>query len=216
MWMQISSGKGPVECELAVGLFLKMLMKQNKNTKVIDSVPGHYSCTYKSVLLSTDQCEFNGDTDNNKGTILWICQSPYRPNHQRKNWFINIEVFQETETLNFSEKDVRIETMRSSGPRGQNVNKVETVVRALHIPTGLTVAATEERSQYMNRNLALARLANFIDARNEENSRNQKESMWRQHNLLTRGNPLSVYVGLEFKLKTSKYRDGMVQKDVGN
>jgi len=210
MWMQISSGKGPVECELAVAFFLKMLMKQNENTRVIDSIPGHYSGTYKSVLLSADRCEFNGDTDNTKGTILWICQSPYRPNHRRKNWFINIEVFQETETLNFSEKDVRIETMRSSGPGGQNVNKVETAVRALHIPTGVTVAAAEERSQYMNKKLALARLANLIETRNEENSSNQKESMWRQHNLLTRGNPLSIYEGIEFKLKISKYRDGMV------
>lgn len=201
MWMQISSGKGPAECELAVGLFLKTIMKENKTIRVIDSVPGQYSGTYKSVLLSIDPGEFKGDTGNTKGTILWICQSPYRPNHRRKNWFINIEVYQSAEKLNFSEKDVRIEAMRSSGPGGQNVNKVETAVRALHLPTGLAVTAGEERSQYMNKKLALARLANLIEARNEENSSSQKESMWRQHNLLTRGNPLRVYEGEGFKLK---------------
>lgn len=202
MWMQISSGKGPAECELAVGLFLKTLIKDNKNTKVINTVPGQYCDTYKSVLLSIDPGEFKADTGSMNGTVLWICQSPYRPKHRRKNWFINIEIYQSTEKLNFSEKDVRIEAMRSSGPGGQNVNKVETAVRAIHLPTGLTVTACEERSQYMNKKLAFARLANLIEARNSENSSNQKESMWRQHNLLTRGNPLRVYEGANFKLKT--------------
>ena len=87
MWMQISSGKGPDECELAVGLFLKTIMKENQNTRLIDSVPGHYSGTFKSILLSIEPSEFNVDFGNTNGTILWICQSPYRPNHRRKNWF---------------------------------------------------------------------------------------------------------------------------------
>lgn len=204
MWMQISSGKGPEECELAVGLFLKIIMKENPNTRIIDLVSGHHSGTYKSVLLSIDTGEYKDDTSNPNGTILWICQSPYRPNHRRKNWFINIEVYKSADKLNFSEEDVKIDAMRSSGPGGQNVNKVETAVRAVHIPTGFSVTAGEERSQYMNKKLALAKLANFIVLRNEKTSNCQKELMWRQHNLLTRGNPLRVYEGMEFKLRKHK------------
>ncbi|SDH64354.1 peptide chain release factor H [Desulfosporosinus hippei] len=199
MWMQISSGKGPVECELAVGLFLKTILKESKTTRVIDSVTGHYNGTFKSVLISIDPQEFKGDTDSTKGTILWICQSPYRPNHRRKNWYINIEVYQSAERFNFKENDVKIVAMRSSGPGGQNVNKVETAVRAVHIPTGLTVTASEERSQYMNKKLAFARLASLIEGKNEDNNSSHKESLWRQHNLLTRGNPMRVYEGKEFK-----------------
>ncbi len=76
-------------------------------------------------------------------------------------------------------------------------------MRALHIPTGLTTTASEERSQYMNKKLALARLENLIKARNEEKLNNNKKSMWMQHNALERGNPVRTYEGIEFKIKRS-------------
>ena len=96
---------------------------------------------------------------------------------------------------------VRLESMKSSGPGGQHVNKVETAVRAIHLVTGLTVTASEERSQYMNKKLALARLSNLIKAMNDENSSNNKRSMWMQHINLERGNPIRVYEGEGFKLR---------------
>lgn len=206
MWIQISSGKGPDECELAVSLFLKSYQNECSSkeiiTNVIDAAPGNISGNLKSVLLSMECQEHEEHAEILSGTVLWICKSPYRPAHKRKNWFINIEVFKSSEKLNFSEKDVRFESMRSSGPGGQNVNKVETAVRATHLPTDFTVTASEERSQYMNKKLALARLSNLIKARNEENSSNNKRTMWMQHNTLERGNPIRVYEGAGFKLKT--------------
>lgn len=206
MWIQISSGKGPDECELAVGLFLESYQNEcNKNkikTTIISAVPGRISGNLKSVLISLEY--HNNQEEINEiinGTVLWACTSPYRPNHKRKNWFINIEVFKNPDKLNFSEKDVRFESMRSSGPGGQNVNKVETAVRALHLPTGLTSTASEERSQYMNKKLALSRLSNLIKAKNDEGFSKHKRKMWVQHNTLERGNPFRVYEGKEFRLK---------------
>lgn len=219
MWIQISSGKGPDECELAVRLFLESFQDElNKNrikAAVIDAVPGRISGNLKSVLLSLEDHESPDALPSSElcsqslqeikgiasGTVLWVCPSPYRPNHKRKNWFINIEVFENPDMLDFSEKDVRFESMRSSGPGGQNVNKVESAVRALHIPTGLTVTASEERSQYMNKKLALSRLSNLIKEKNTENFSNQKRKMWMQHNTLERGNPFRVYEGKDFRLK---------------
>ncbi|MFZ5966849.1 MAG: peptide chain release factor H [Bacillota bacterium] len=206
MWIQLSSGKGPDECELAVSLFLKSFQSEcgnnGINIKVIDVVPGSISGNLKSVLLSLEGESLEKHFKNINGTILWICKSPYRPNHKRKNWFINIEGFSTSEKQNYSEKDVRFEAMRSSGPGGQNVNKVETAVRAIHLPTSLAVTAREERSQYMNKKLALARLSNLIEARNEADTNNHKKSMWEQHNTLIRGNPIRVYEGEKFKLRT--------------
>ena len=217
MWIQISSGKGPDECELAVSLFLESYKNECKKIKlkvaIIDAIPGCISGNLKSVLLSLEDIENLNVMASNEphsakaineiisGTILWTCNSPYRLNHKRKNWFINIEVFKNPDKLNFFEKDVRFESMRSSGPGGQNVNKVETAVRALHIPSGLIVTASEERSQLMNKKLALSRLSMLIEEKNTENFSNHKKKMWVQHNTLERGNPFRIYEGKEFRLK---------------
>ena len=202
MWIQISSGKGPDECELAVSLFFKTFENECKlsgiDVKVLDAVPGNIAGNYKSILLSV-----TGQSKDKlqSGTIQWICKSPYRPNHKRKNWFINLEVFEEPEMLFFSDKEIKFESMRSSGPGGQNVNKVETAIRAIHLPTGLTVTASEERSQYLNKKLAVARLVNLLNAQNEKNLKSLEKSLWMQHNLLIRGNPIRTYEGEKFKLK---------------
>jgi peptide chain release factor len=205
MWIQISSGKGPDECELSVSLFLKSYMKECANkgikTTIVDAVPGNISGNFKSALLSLESQDNIEICESLSGTILWVCKSPYRPNHKRKNWFINIEYFESSDKLSFCEKEVKFEAMRSSGPGGQNVNKVESAVRAVHLPTGLTVTASEERSQYMNKKLALGRLSSLIKARNAEDSSNHKKTMWMQHNELERGNPVRIYEGINYKLK---------------
>ncbi|MCX7749887.1 MAG: peptide chain release factor H [Clostridia bacterium] len=206
MWIQISSGTGPDECEIAVGLFLKKYLNELKcagmDTKVVDATPGSIPGSFKSILLSLDNEETYNLTKTIEGSVLWVSKSPIRPNHRRKNWFIDIKVFSETDKLSFSEKDVRIEAMRSSGPGGQNVNKVETAVRAVHLPTGLSVTASEERSQFMNKKLALARLSKLVEARNEKDRGVLKKSMWTRHSELVRGNPIRIYEGSAFKLKS--------------
>jgi peptide chain release factor len=198
MWLQISSGQGPEECELAVRLFLKALQNECKDRgiaiNIIALAPGARPENFKSVLLAIE-----GEFKITSGTILWICQSPYRPYHKRKNWFINIELFSDAANLTFSEKDIIYKTLRSSGPGGQNVNKVESAVRVTHLPTGLTVIAREERSQQLNKKLALARLASLIAAKNAENASHQKSSLWQQHNTLMRGNPVRIYEGKDFR-----------------
>lgn len=194
MLLQISSGKGPAECELAVGKFLKVFMKEVGNIKIIEEVKGHYVDCYKSVILSVD-----GDISGLVGTIKWIAQSPFRPKHKRKNWFIDLGAFKEQEKVDFSEEFVRFETFRSGGNGGQNVNKVETGARAIHVPTGLAVVCTEARTQHMNKKLALNRLSDIISKQNLDAELLAKQVMWMQHEHLERGNPVRVYEGLEFK-----------------
>jgi len=204
MWIQISSGKGPAECELAVSLFLKAYQaecqQQDILTTLIEAVAGDKTGNFKSVLLALETAT---QTLNPipSGSILWICRSPYRPHQQRKNWFIDLEVFQAPAKLKFELAEVKFEAFCSPGPGGQNVNKVASAVRAIHLPTGLTVTASEERSQYLNKKLAVARLSKLIETQNQAVTMQDQKKRWLKHQQLKRGNPVRIYEGEQFKLK---------------
>ena len=194
MLLQISSGNGPAECELAVGKFLEVLESELLDLEIVKTTKGRNEDGYRSVVISTSQ-----DVSHLQGTVKWICQSPYRSKHKRKNWFIDVSIFEEKSQTNFSEEDVRFQTFRCGGKGGQNVNKVETGVRAIHIPTGLSVTATEARTQYQNRKTALARLGEVIAKQNRDGESLAKQNMWSKHEAIERGNPARVYEGVRFE-----------------
>lgn len=98
------------------------------------------------------------------------------------------------------DEDIRWERFHSSGKGGQNVNKVETGVRLVHIPTGITVTSTAERSQYLNKRDAIQKLNAHLQLLEIEEMKKQKNSAWREHNRIIRGNPVRIYEGEKFKL----------------
>ena len=195
MELQLSSGYGPAESELAVGKLLISLMSEFPDIKVIAKAEGVRDGCFRSVKISSEI-----DLSFLKGTIQWICKSPYRPNHGRKNWFVDVSVCHNAETEGFNEDFVRFETFRSGGRGGQNVNKVETGVRAIHIPTGISVICTDERSQHINRKKALERLRESVNSINASREASAKSKNRLEHSRITRGSPVRVYRGMEFAI----------------
>ncbi|GAA6295995.1 peptide chain release factor H [Enterocloster asparagiformis] len=191
MRIQISSGQGPEECELAVGLFYQALRREVEEIQMVSCVKGRRG-GFSSVVL-----EAEADWSGLEGSVLWVCKSPLRPGHKRKNWYIDVSILEEIPRIS-KEMQVRFETFRSGGKGGQNVNKVETGVRVVHIPTGIAVVSTEARSQHMNKQIALNQLCDILADRDLQCARREKELAWMEHNRLERGNPVRIYEGREF------------------
>ncbi len=195
MIIQISSGQGPAECELAVSKFYHCLKMEYPDIKEVSSHKSRFNENYTSIMFETEE-----DLHGLEGTIQWICQSPYRPAHKRKNWFIDVSIIPEQEII-CSDKNIRFERFHCGGKGGQNVNKVETGVRLIHIPTGIVVTSTAERSQLLNKKNALEKLSRILNEKLAEQRQLQINSAWRVHNRLVRGNPIRTYQGLNFRRK---------------
>lgn len=193
MIMQISSGQGPIECELAVNKLWDTLQKEYADIQMISSHTSRFSGFYTSVMFETEN-----DLSELEGSIQWIAKSPFRPHHKRKNWFVDVSQIPEKEVV-CTDRNIRFERFHSSGKGGQNVNKVETGVRLIHLPTGITVTSTAERSQLLNKKDALLKLSALLKEKNEEQTRLQINSAWQEHNRIIRGNPVRVYKGEGFR-----------------
>ena len=195
MQIQISAGRGPAECEYAVGRLMKEIVKDGK-AEVVSAVKGGERGCYKSAVLSggDDLLEW-------VGTVQWICASPFRPRHRRKNWFIDVSVCGGPETEPFDPGLIRFEVFRSGGHGGQHVNRTESGVRAVYEKTGDTAISTDERSQHQNKRMALERLRQTVETRNGRAEAACAEKTWKLHEQLTRGNAEAVFEGMEFVRK---------------
>lgn len=193
MIYQISSGQGPDECELGVAKFLQYLQK-NYDISVLDYSTGYHTDTYRSVRFSTP-----ADLSGYIGSVQWVWQSIYRPGHKRKNWFLDFGECSVAEIETFDERLVTFETFRSGGNGGQNVNKVETGVRAVYGSSGLSSVCTEERSQIQNKNRAVEKLRKVITLANEERKAQAVNDGWKRHTQITRGDAAAKFKGIEFK-----------------
>ncbi|MFK8301662.1 peptide chain release factor H [Capnocytophaga stomatis] len=201
--IQITSGKGPLECQWVVAKVLKIFLQEAKEnniqTEILHREEGDENLTLKSVTLllkGTDLQDFLKDW---LGSVCWVGKSTFRKFHQRSNWFIGVFELSQSEKTVFRESDISFQMVRSQGSGGQNVNKVNSAVRATHQPSGVSVFVQDTRSQLENKKLAISRIKEKLQLFELEKLKQQAQNQWNNHQQVARGNAVRTFSGTDFK-----------------
>jgi peptide chain release factor 2 len=218
-YLTIHSGAGGTEAcdwaDMLMRMYQRWIEQHGMKSEILDIQPGDETGVKWATLKVTGEYAY-GYLQTERGVHRLVRISPFDSNKRRHTSFASIDVtpeIPEDAPIEVEDRDLRIDTYRSGGKGGQNVNKVETAVRLTHLPSGLVVACQAERSQLKNRNLAMKLLKAKLYQREQDKKRAEVERQYSEKGDIAWGSQIRSYVFQPYQM-VKDLRTGVQTSDV--
>lgn len=217
--VEINAGAGGTEscdwAQMLLRMYLRWAQEQGFETDVADAVAGDVA-GFKSVTFEVRGRHAYGYLQAERGVHRLVRISPFDANKRRHTSFCSVDVIPETDeddAIVINTEELRIDTYRSSGAGGQHVNKTDSAVRIVHIPTGIVVSCQNERSQHKNRAMAMKVLQSKLLERRRKEEQAQVDELRGEQQAIEWGNQIRSYVFQPYTL-VKDHRTGCEVGDV--
>ena len=216
--LEIHPGAGGTESQDWGSMLLRMYQrwadKQGFKVTVLDYQDGE-EAGIKSVTLEIEGHNAYGYLKSEKGVHRLVRISPFDSNSRRHTSFASVEVtpmLDDTIEIDINPDDLRIDTYRASGAGGQHINKTSSAIRITHIPTGIVTQSQSQRSQFQNRDLAMAMLKAKLYQLEEENKAKELAALKGEQKDIAWGSQIRSYVFHPYAM----VKDHRTSYEVGN
>jgi peptide chain release factor 2 len=205
--LSINAGAGGTEAqdwaEMLSRMYPRWAESRGWEVEVTDALPGEGAGLKSITLLIKGEYAY-GYCKAERGVHRLVRISPFDSNKRRHTSFASVDVIAEIEETDeevaIPPDEFQVDTFRSGGKGGQNVNKVETAVRITHLPTGLIVASQSQRSQHQNRATAMRLLLSRIYAQRLDAQKAEMERFYGEKGSISWGNQIRSYVFQPYRM----------------